>query len=167
MLGLLTGASGTGALIAAISLAARKSVVGLLSTIQRSAMLFGGGLIVFGFSHHVALSLGAMALAGWGMMQGLAASNTVIQTLVPEEKRGRVMSYYTMAFVGMMPFGSLLSGALAHGIGAADTVLITGSCVLLGGLLFWTQRAPVRAAMRLRYEELGILAPKAAASVLS
>ena len=163
MLGLLTGASGTGALLAAITLAARKSVVGLLSKIQISAILFGAGLIVFALSHVLALSLAGILIAGWGMMQGLAASNTVIQTLVPEEKRGRVMSYYTMAFVGMMPFGSLMSGALAHILGAPATVAITGSCVLLGGLLFWTQRNPVRVAMRTRYEELGILEPRAAA----
>ncbi len=160
MLGLLTGASGVGALIAAVSLAARRSVVGLLSKIQLAAMLFGGGLIVFALSHHVVLSMAAMLIAGWGMMQGLAGSNTVIQTLVPEEKRGRVMSFYTMAFVGMMPFGSLLSGALAHVLGAPVTVLMTGTGVLLGGLLFWTQRKPVRAAMRTRYEELGILEAK-------
>ena len=159
-LGLLTGASGVGALTSAIALAARKSVVGLVRMIEIATGLFGAGLILFGFSHVLWLSLIAMLVAGFGMMQGLAASNTVIQTLVPEEKRGRVMSYYTVAFVGMLPFGSLLSGGLAHVIGAPHTMLLTGSCVLLGGVLFLTQRKAVRGAMRPRYEELGILEPK-------
>jgi MFS family permease len=159
-LGLLTGASGIGALTSAVSLAARKNVLGLVSIIQIATAIFGAGLILFGSSHWLWLSLLAMLLAGFGMMQGLAASNTVIQTLVPEEKRGRVMSYYTVAFVGMLPFGSLLSGYLAHIIGAPHTMLVTGLCVLLGGVLFSTQRRAVRRAMRTRYEELGILQPK-------
>lgn len=159
-LGLLTGASGIGALTSAVSLAARKNVLGLVSIIQIATAIFGAGLILFGSSHWLWLSLLAMLLAGFGMMQGLAASNTVIQTLVPEEKRGRVMSYYTVAFVGMLPFGSLLSGYLAHIIGAPHTLLVTGLCVLLGGVLFSTQRRAVRRAMRTRYEELGILQPK-------
>ncbi len=156
-LGLLTAASGIGALVSAVALAARRSVIGLLRMIQLATMLFGSGLILFGLSHTLWLSLPAMLVAGFGMMQGLASSNTVIQTLVPEEKRGRVMGYYTVAFQGMMPFGSLLLGFLAHLIGAPDTLLATGSCVLLGGLLFFSQRKPVGAAMRTRYEELGIL----------
>jgi len=161
-LGLLTAASGTGAVISAVLLAARKSVVGLIRMIRIAAALFGSGLIVFGLSHWLWLSLAAMLMTGFGMVQGLAASNTVIQTLVPEEKRGRVMSYYTVAFVGMLPFGSLLSGGLAHWIGAPDTLLVTGSSVLLGGLAFWSQRAVMSKAMRPRYEELGILQPKSA-----
>ncbi len=156
-LGMLTAASGIGALISAVALAARRSVIGLLRMIQLATLLFGSGLILFGLSHTLWLSLPAMLLAGFGMMQGLASSNTVIQTLVPEEKRGRVMGYYTVAFVGMMPFGSLLSGFLAHLIGAPDTLRVTGSCVLLAGMAFFSQRKPVKAAMRTRYEELGIL----------
>jgi MFS family permease len=162
-LGLLTAASGTGALISAVSLAARKNVLGLVGMIQIASAMFGLGLIGFGLSHVLWLSLGAMLVAGFGMMQGLAASNTVIQTLVPEEKRGRVMSYYTVAFVGMLPFGSLLAGALAHGIGAPATLLVTGACVLLGGVAFFTQRQAMGDAMRPRYEELGILEPKSVA----
>ena len=163
-LGLLTAASGTGALISAVSLAARKSVVGLVGAIQIAAALFGSALIVFGLSHWVWLSLAAMLVTGYGMVQGLASSNTVIQTLVPEEKRGRVMSYYTVAFVGMLPFGSLISGGLAHWIGAPATLLVTGSAVLLGGLAFWSQRAAMSTPIRKRYEELGIMQPKAASS---
>ena len=156
-LGLLTAASGTGALISAVLLAARKSVVGLVGAIQTAAALFGSALIVFGLSHWLWLSLAAMLVTGFGMVQGLASSNTVIQTLVPEEKRGRVMSYYTVAFIGMLPFGSLISGGLAHWIGAPATLLVTGSAVLLGGLAFWSQRAAMSILIRKRYEELGIL----------
>jgi MFS family permease len=161
-LGLLTAASGIGALVSAILMAARKSVLGLIGLIQIACAMFGAGLLLFGLSHVLWLSLIAMLLAGSGMMQGLAASNTVIQTLVPEEKRGRVMSYYTVAFVGMMPFGSLLSGALAARLGAPETVLITGSILLLAGLLFFSQRKSLHRAMRPRYEELGILTPEPA-----
>jgi MFS family permease len=113
-LGFLTGASGVGALTSAISLALRKSVVGLTRMIQIASAIFGTGLILFGMSHTLWLSLLLMFFIGFGMIQAASASNTVIQTLVPEHMRGRVMSYYTMAFVGSAPFGSLLAGTLAH-----------------------------------------------------
>ncbi len=156
-LGFLTGASGIGALASAISLALRKSVRGLTTMIQVAAALFGAGLVLFGMSHVLWLSLLLMLVVGFGMMQGLAASNTVIQTLVPEDKRGRVMSYYTMAFVGMAPFGSLLAGALAHRFGAPHTVMVTGSVCVLGSIWFTTQLRSVRAVMRPIYQEMGIL----------
>jgi MFS family permease len=156
-LGYLMGASGVGALVSAISLTLRKSVRGLTTMIQISAALFGTGLILFGLSRNLALSLLLMLVVGFGMMQGLAASNTVIQTLVPEDKRGRVMSYYTVAFVGMAPFGSLLAGALAHRFGAPHAVMITGICCVAGSAWFTTQLPAVRAVMRPIYVEMGIL----------
>ncbi|GGG80479.1 MFS transporter [Edaphobacter dinghuensis] len=156
-LGYLMGASGVGALISAISLALRKSVRGLTTMIQISAFLFGSGLILFGLSHHLALSLLLMLVVGFGMMQGLAASNTVIQTLVPEDKRGRVMSYYTMAFVGMAPFGSLLAGFLAHRVGAPHAVMITGTFCIIGATWFTTQLKAIRRVMRPIYIDLGIM----------
>jgi MFS family permease len=156
-LGYLTGASGVGALISAASLALRKSVRGLTTMIQIAAVLFGTGLILFGLSHHLALSLLLMLIVGFGMMQGLAASNTVIQTLVPEDKRGRVMSYYTMAFVGMTPFGSLLAGALAHSFGAPHAVMITGAFCLAGAAWYTTQLKSIRSVMRPIYIEMGII----------
>jgi MFS family permease len=113
-LGFLMGAMGLGALISALSLAARKTVRGLVTMIPISAAVFGVGLIGFGLSHVFWLSMVTVMVAGMGMMQGMAASNTVIQTIVTEDKRGRVMSYYTMAFMGMAPFGSLLAGTMAH-----------------------------------------------------
>ena len=156
-LGYLMGASGVGALTSAILLALRKSVRGLTGAIQTSAILFGSGLILFGLSHHLWLSLLLMLVVGFGMMQGLAASNTVIQTLVPEDKRGRVMSYYTMAFVGMAPFGSLLAGALAHRFGAPHAVILTGSFCLAGAAWYATQLKPMRQVMRPIYIEMGIM----------
>jgi len=156
-LGFLLGASGVGALVSAISLALRKSVRGLTTMIQVSAALFGIGLICFGLSRILPLSLFLMLIVGFGMMQGLAASNTVIQTLVPEDKRGRVMSYYTMAFVGMAPFGSLLAGALAHRLGAPHAVMITGAFCVAGSIWFTTQLKSIRQIMRPIYVEMGII----------
>ena len=156
-LGYLMGASGVGALISAMSLALRKSVRGLTTMIQIAAVMFGAGLILFGLSHHLVLSLFLMLIVGFGMMQGLAASNTIIQTLVPEDKRGRVMSYYTMAFVGMAPFGSLLAGALAHKFGAPHAVIITGTCCLIGAVWYTTQLKSIRAIMRPIYVDMGII----------
>ena len=156
-LGFLLGASGVGALISAVSLALRKTVRGLTTMIQISAGVFGLGLICFGLSRVLPLSLFLMLVVGFGMMQGLAASNTVIQTLVPEDKRGRVMSYYTMAFVGMTPFGSLLAGGLAHRLGAPHTVMITGAFCVAGAVWFSTQLKSIRKIMRPIYVEMGII----------
>ena len=156
-LGFLMGAAGVGSLLSALSLVMRRSVRGLVKMIPIAALVFGLGLIAFGLSHVEWLSLLLMVVVGWGMMQGLTSSNTIIQTLVPEDKRGRVMSYYTVAFVGMAPFGSLLAGALAHWIGAAHTVEVTGTACCFGALWFFRRMQAVRAAMRPVYETLGII----------
>jgi MFS family permease len=157
--GFLMAAAGVGALVSAVLLALRKTVKGLLKMVPISAALFGAGLVAFGFSHILWLSLALMLVVGFGMMQGMAASNTIIQTLAPADKRGRVMSFYTMAFVGMAPFGSLLAGGLAHVMTASWAVVITGSCCVLGAAWFWRQMGAVRAAMRPIYRELGIIRP--------
>jgi len=159
-LGFLMGALGVGALTSALSLVLRKSVRGLLKMIPIAAAVFGTGLIAFGLSHVLWLSLLLMLFTGFGMMQGLTASNTIIQTLVPEDKRGRVMSYYTVAFVGMAPFGSLMAGGLAHAIGAPRTVIISGVACIAGSLWFWSRIKLIRKEMRPIYEQLGILQPK-------
>ncbi len=156
-LGFLMGAAGVGALISALSLVVRKSVRGLIKMIPIAAAVFGAGLILFGLSHVVWISLLLMTAVGFGMMQGLTASNTIIQTLVPEDKRGRVMSYYTAAFVGMAPFGSLLAGSLAHWIGAPRTVMLTGTCCILGAAWFWSRRREIREVVRPIYIEMGIV----------
>jgi MFS family permease len=159
-LGFLMGAAGVGSLVSALSLVLRKSVRGLLKMIPIAAAVFGAGLVLFGLSHVAWLSMLLMLAVGFGMMQGLTASNTIIQTLVPENMRGRVMSYYTAAFVGMAPFGSLLAGSLAHWIGAPRTVMMTGSCCMVGAAWFWTQMKTLRASMRPIYEQLGIVPPR-------
>src|SRR5262249_4707418 len=121
-LGFLTGAAGLGALISAITLAMRKTIVGLGRVISITAFTFGMGLVIFGLSHSLWLSLPVMLLTGFSMMQQMSASNTIMQTIVQESKRGRVMSFYTMAFIGVVPFGSLIAGLAASKIGAPHTV---------------------------------------------
>ena len=156
-LGFLMGAAGVGALISALSLVLRKSVRGLLKMLPIAAALFGAGLVVFGWSRSFWFSMALMVIVGFGMMQGLTASNTIIQTLVPEDKRGRVMSYYTVAFVGTAPFGSLLAGALANWIGAPHTVMLTGTWCMIGAALFATRLKTIKEHMRPIYIELGIV----------
>jgi MFS family permease len=158
-LGFLMGAAGVGALISAISLALRKTVLGLGRMIPIAFATFGAGLVLLGLSHVLWLSLLVMLPIGFGMMQGMASSNTIIQTVVPEDRRGRVMSYYTMAFVGMAPFGSLLAGALAHLLDAPRAVMITGSVLIAGSFLFATRLKEIRRLIRPIYEEKGILPP--------
>src|SRR5580700_9458084 len=144
-LGWLTAASGIGALVSALSLAIRKSVRGLTRMLQIAAAMLGGALILFGMSRTLWVALVLMAFVGFGLMQSAAVSNTIIQTLVPDEKRARVMSYYTMAFFGAAPFGSLLAGALAHRIGAPHTVMLTGAFCLAGALWFTGELPKVKA----------------------
>jgi MFS family permease len=156
-LGFLMGAVGIGSLASALSLVLRRSVRGLTRVIPVAAVIFGVGLIAFGFSHYLWLSMLMMLVTGFGMMQGLTGSNTIIQTLVDENMRGRVMSYYTMAFVGMAPFGSLLAGAMAHAIGAPRTVVISGVACILGGIWFTSQLPAIRKDMRPIYERLGVI----------
>jgi MFS family permease len=156
-LGFLMGAVGVGSLISALAMVMRRSVRGLTRTIPIAAAAFGVGLICFGLSTKLWLSLLLMLLTGFGMMQGLTSSNTIIQTLVDEKMRGRVMSYYTMAFVGMAPFGSLMAGALAQAIGARRTVIVSGIACIIGGLWFWSRLPHIRKDMRPIYESLGIV----------
>jgi MFS family permease len=156
-LGFLMGAVGVGSLISALSLVLRRSVRGLTKMIPIAAGIFGIGLVAFGLSNNLWLSLPMMLVTGFGMMQGLTSSNTILQTLVDEKLRGRVMSYYTMAFVGMAPFGSLLAGALAHAIGAPHTVIVSGVACMIGSLWFWTRLGAIRRDMRPIYERLGIV----------
>jgi MFS family permease len=156
-LGWLTGAAGIGALTSGISLAVRKSIVGLTRMLQIASAMLGAALILFGLSRVLWLSLLLMVFVGFGMIQTASASNTIIQSLVPEDKRARVMGYYTMAFFGAAPFGSLLAGALAHRIGAPHTVIITGTFCIAGSLWFTLQLPKIRAVMRPIYQEMGLL----------
>jgi MFS family permease len=156
-LGWLTGASGIGALVSALSLAFRKSVVGLTRMLQIAPAMLGGALILFGLSRTLWLSLVLMVFVGFGLMQCASASNTIIQSLVPEEKRARAMSYYTMAFFGAAPFGSLLAGMLAHRMGAPQTVIVAGVFCVAAAVWFRVEVPRIRVIMRPIYQEMGLL----------
>jgi MFS family permease len=156
-LGWLTGAAGMGAFASGLSLAIRKSVVGLTRMVQIAAVIFGVGLILFGLSHVLCVSLLLMLFAGFGMMQVFSASNTIIQTVVSEDKRARVMSYYAMSFFGTAPFGSLLAGALGHRIGAPHTVMLTGALCLAGAVWYSLELPKIEATIRPIYAEMGLM----------
>jgi MFS family permease len=163
-LGFLMGASGVGALAGAVSLASRKSVLGLGKVIPIAATLFGSGLIAFSLSRLLWLSLTMMVVTGFGMIVAMAASNTVLQAIVEDDKRGRVMSFYTMSFMGMAPFGSLLAGFLASRIGAPETLLLGGMACLLGAAVFATRLRVLRKLVRPIYVKAGII-PEIAAGI--
>jgi MFS family permease len=156
-LGLLMAASGVGALMGAFFLAGRKSVLGLGKYIPLMAAAFGAGLIAFSFSRLLWLSLLLMIVTGLGFMVQMAASNTVLQTIVDEDKRGRVMSFYTMAFMGTAPFGSLLAGTIAERIGAPHTLMFGGLGCILGALWFAASLPALRRDVRPIYVRIGIL----------
>ena len=156
-LGFLMASAGVGALIGALTLAMRPSVLGLGRVIIWSASCFGVGLIGLGLSKVLWVSYAVVALAGFGMMRHLAASNTILQTIVSDDKRGRVMAYYAMSFQGLAPFGSLAAGALAAKIGAPYTIMIGGAACIAGAAWFAARLPEIRRAVRPIYTELGIL----------
>jgi len=156
-LGFLMAASGVGALVAALSLAARRTVVGLGRWIGAATMLFGASLVGFALSRTLWLSLAILPFTGFGMMQEMAASNTILQTIVDDNRRGRVMAYYAMAFQGVAPFGSLFGGALSDRIGPAETLVIGGTLCVLLGVWFIYELPRLRAVVRPIYVRLGIL----------
>src|SRR5262249_7121541 len=130
--GLLMSSAGVGALIAAARLTTRPSVLGLGKWIAGSPALLGLSLIAFSFTSNLWIACGLLVFAGFGVMTQLAASNTILQTIVEEDKRGRVMSLYTMAFMGISPLGSLLAGYLAENFGAETMLRLSGSSCLAG-----------------------------------
>lgn len=156
-LGLLMTAAGAGALTGALWLASRKSVLGLGRVIPLATAAFGLGLIAFSFTRNIGLALVFLVIAGGGFMVQMAAGNTILQTIVEDDKRGRVMSLFIMAFVGTAPFGSLFAGALSQRIGVPHTLLISGVSCLLGAFWFYRQLPEIRAAIRPIYRMLGIL----------
>jgi MFS family permease len=134
--GFLMGASGAGAMIGALYLASKKNIDGLKIVIPASAFVFGLSLLLFSYSRNIYLSMILMVFAGLGMMLQMAASNTVIQTIVDNNMRGRVMGFYTLAFIGASPFGSIIAGSLGNYIGAPATILIGGISCIIGALAF-------------------------------
>jgi MFS family permease len=155
------GASGVGALSGAIYLASRQSVLGLGRLIAFGPIGFGVGLIGFALSRYLALSMACLLVVGFSMMVQMASSNTLLQTITEEDKRGRVMSFYTMAFMGTTPVGSLLAGGLADIVGAPLTLACGGGLCIVGSLLFGRMLPKLRALVRPIYQRMGIL-PEAA-----
>jgi MFS family permease len=163
-LGLLMGASGCGALAGALWLAARRSVIGLGRIIIAASAAFGTGLIGFSLAPTLWLAIPCLVVAGCGFIVQMASSNTIIQTIVDEDKRGRAMSFYMMAFLGTVPFGSLIAGWMSSRLGAPHTVLFSGICCLAGSAWFATELPIVRVAVRPIYIRMGIL-PQVAAGI--
>ncbi len=155
--GFLMGAAGLGALAGAIFLASRTTVLRLGRLVPAATLLFGTGLIMLSFSRIFLVSLVLMSFIGAGSMLQAASSNTILQTITDDDKRGRVMSFYTMAVMGTAPFGSLLSGALARAIGTPVTVLIFGIITILSGLFFLRKLPELRKLLRPVYVRLGII----------
>ena len=156
-LGFLMSMAGIGALMGAIYLAGRKTVLGLGKIIGIAAIIFGLGLALFAHSTNLWVSFAIVCVAGFAMMVQMAASNTVLQTIVEEDKRGRIMSFYTMAFMGTTPFGALLAGGLAHKIGAPYTLMIGGVCCIIGGLVYLRKLPVIREKIRPVYIKKGII----------
>jgi MFS family permease len=150
-------ASGVGALAGSIYLTTRKTVVGLGKLIAISPAIMGLGLIGFALSQVLWLSLIMMLFVGIGFILQFAAGNTFLQTIVEDEKRGRVMSIYTMAFFGITPFGNLVAGGLANYIGAANTVVIGGIICVLASAIFTKQLPALKHLVRPIYQKMGLI----------
>jgi MFS family permease len=155
--GFLISAAAIGALAGALYLAGRGSIRGLGRVIAGAPVVFGASLIALGISTHLWLTLPVMSAIGLGLMVHLAATNTVLQTIVDDDKRGRVMSFYSMAFMGMVPLGSLLAGVMAHLIGAQLMVIFGGICCIAGALVFVRQLPAFRVLVRPIYIRKGII----------
>jgi MFS family permease len=161
-LGFLMTASGAGALAGALYLASRPTVLGLGRVMTMSSIAFGVGLTAFSFSRVEWLSLLILPIVGGGMMVTMASTNTIIQTIVQEELRGRVMAFYTMAFLGTAPVGSLLAGVLADRIGEPMTIVVGGVACVLGAAWFASRLPRLRELVRPIYVEQGIVGAPAA-----
>jgi len=157
-LGFLMTASGAGALGGALYLASRRSVLGLGRAMAVAATTFGLGLTAFSFSRSLWLSMLVLPIVGAGMMITMAATNTIIQTVVEEDLRGRVMAFYTMAFLGTAPIGSLIAGVAADRIGPQRTILLGGLACIAAGMWFMYRLPLLREMVRPIYVERGILA---------
>jgi MFS family permease len=163
-LGFLMAATGIGALAGALSLAMRATVLGLGRRIVEMSALFGASMIGFALSGNLWVSIAILPVTGFAMMQTMAASNTILQTIADDQKRGRVMAFYSTAFLGMAPFGSLLAGIVAARIGAPETLVVGGVACMAGSLWFRRELPSIRREVRPKYVELGII-PEIAAGV--
>ena len=155
--GFLMGASGLGAVSGALYLASRKNASGLEKLIPVSAAVFGLGLVLLALSRVFWLATVVMIITGLGMMLVMASSNTVIQTVIDDNKRGRVMSFFFMAFMGTAPFGSLLAGALAKIIGTPATLAIGGISCVAGAAIYFRKLPELQSIIRPVYKKIGIM----------
>jgi len=156
-LGWLMAASGVGALACAVRLVLRTTVIGLGRRMAAATALFGVACVALGLSRWFWLSLPLMTLTGYGLMYQVVATNTIVQTIVDDDKRGRVMSFYTIALLGSAPIGSLLSGSLAARLGVPATFVLGGVACVASAIWFWRRLPALRDAVRPRYIELGII----------
>ena len=156
-LGFLMTASGAGAVVGALYLASRRSVLGLGRVMVMSTLAFGAALIVFGSSRALWLALLALPFAGAGFMVEMASTNTILQTITEEHLRGRVMAFYTLAFLGTAPIGSLLAGVVADRIGPPATIVAGGFVCVAGGVWLALRLPSLRQHVRPIYVERGIL----------
>jgi MFS family permease len=155
--GFLMGAAGLGALIGAVFLASRETLIKLGRIIPAASALFGAGLVILSFSRNFSVSLLLMIIIGVGMMLQTASSNTILQTITDDDKRGRVMSFYTIAIMGIAPFGSLLAGSLAKIIGTPYTILIGGISCIIGAFFFYKKLPELRRIVRPVYVRMGLI----------
>ncbi len=162
-LGFLTAATGLGALACAVALAMRRSVRGLGKWLGIAAAILGVSLILFGLSRSFWWSMVLMFGAGYGMMQQIVTSNTILQTIVADDKRGRVMSFYSMSVFGFLPIGSLFAGMLASWMGAPNTMILGGALCLLASVWYFGRLPEIRRVIRPVYIEMGIMDDPAAA----
>jgi len=147
-LGWLTGCAGIGALMAALLLASRQTLKGLSVWVASASTAFAVGLIVFAMSRKFVFSAAILVPVGFALMLQMGSSNTLIQSMVPDQLRGRVMGVYSMVIMGMAPFGGLLAGVAADRFGAPATVATGGVICLISAAVFWTQLAEIRVHMR-------------------
>jgi MFS family permease len=155
--GFLMGSAGAGALLGAVYLASRESVMKLGRLIPAATALLSAGLVAMAFNTSFLLSMFLMFFTGLGMMAQTAASNTIIQTITDDDKRGRVMSLYTMALMGTAPFGSLLAGWMAKLLGTPWTIFIGGAVCLIGALVFYKKLPALKKIVRPVYVRMGII----------
>ena len=163
--GFLSGAFGLGALIGAILLASRRTVVGLGRWIGISSVVYAVAIAGFALSSNLWISLLIVPFAGWGMITNFAATNTILQTLVDDDKRGRLMSFFSMAFMGMLPFGVLMVGALASHlspegdpiVGARWTIWIASVVCFAASIRYWMLMPELRRIIRPIYIQRGIM----------
>jgi MFS family permease len=156
-LGMLMSSAGIGALIAAVAMAASRSILGLSRNIGRAALLFGAAILIFGISRNLTVSVAMLLIAGFAMMQLSASVNTILQMISEPNKRGRVMGYFTMAFMGMAPFGSLLGGAVADRFGAPRALVISGVLCAASAAGYLAIMPALGRSLDAIYSELGIV----------